>query len=99
VERRTDLVAAALVYFEEALHPAAVEMEATHADLAAALRWMAADPAAGTAASLRSATDAIDDGLGVDEVIRHLQAAAPPGVRRDPVAYLRRRVRAGLSRR
>jgi hypothetical protein len=71
-------------------------MEATHADVSDLVRWVAAraddEP---TRRLLSEAVDAIDDGLGEDEVIGRLVAASrTPREQADPLDLLRERVAA-----
>jgi hypothetical protein len=72
-----DLLAAVIAWFEESLADPPPELEATHEDLAAAVRWLA-DATAGEPAHrlLAEACDAIDDGLAEDVVVRRLSVAA-----------------------
>jgi len=73
--RVAELLAAAIVYFEEALDPAPPELEATQADLAELLAWMTAKTDAGRRHLVREALDAIDDGLAGDAVVARLSEA------------------------
>jgi hypothetical protein len=90
--RRAGLLAAAIGFFLAALVDAPVELEATHADVAALVASLAAagDDEYGTAA--REAVDAIDDGLPADAVALRLQRLLPPGT--DPLGILRGRLAA-----
>jgi hypothetical protein len=75
-ERVVELLAAAIAYYEEALEPAPPQVEATQADLARLMTWLAAveqDPI--RRARLTEAIDAIDDGLAGDAVVARLNAA------------------------
>lgn len=93
-----DLLAAALAYFEEALPPAPTELEATHADIGAVMRWLAGrqtDPE--RRRLLSRALDAVDDGLAAEEVMARLAAALPAGLQSDPIGYLRARARRMLA--
>jgi len=73
--RIAELLAAAIVYFEEALDPPPPELEATQADLAELLAWMAAETDTGRKQLVREALDAIDDGLAGDAVVARLSEA------------------------
>jgi hypothetical protein len=74
--RIAELLAATIAYFEEALEPPPPELEATQADLAGLLSWMAAtEPDAGRRRVVREALDAIDDGLAGDAVVARLSEA------------------------
>jgi hypothetical protein len=76
LKRTNELLAASIAYFEEALDPPPPELEATQADLAAVLAWMAKVEAdAGRRRLLREALDAIDDGLAADAVVARLSEA------------------------
>lgn len=87
-----DLLLAVLAYFSEGLGAPPAELEATHADVATVIRWLAEREADATRRdALRDAVDAIDDGLAVDEVMTRLAVALPPELRDDPVAALRER--------
>lgn len=70
--RLSELVAVAVLYFEEALEPPPPDLEATQADLAELLGWMAHQTDGGVSALLREALDAIDDGLAGDSVVARL---------------------------
>jgi hypothetical protein len=78
-ETRTDeLLLAAIAYYEEALEPPPVAWEATQADLAGLLRWLASiERDAGRRSILARAVDAIDDGLAGDAVAGRLAEARP----------------------
>jgi hypothetical protein len=86
-----DLVALAVLYFEDAADPPPEELAATHGDIGAIVRHAAERV---TEPVLRreydEAVDAIDDGLAADVVIERLGRALGGGV--DAVAHLRRRV-------
>ncbi|MDP9269465.1 MAG: hypothetical protein M3P14_00545 [Chloroflexota bacterium] len=92
--RRTELLAVAMAYYEEALDAPPTELEATQADLAQLARWLSSrevDPL--RRALLREAVDAIDDGLAGDVVIARLSRAVtddPPDTdeQADPVDLL-----------
>lgn len=72
---RPALVAAAIAYFSEALADPPPAYEATQADLAALIGWLAeTEPDAQAAARLRDALDAVDDGLPGDAVASRLTA-------------------------
>jgi len=73
--RLSELVAVAMLYFEEALEPPPPELEATHADLAEMMGWMANQTDGGVRRLLREALDAIDDGLAGDSVVARLSEA------------------------
>jgi hypothetical protein len=86
--RSDELLTVAIAHYEEALNPPPSEHEATQADLAGLLRWLAdAEPDPGRRAALVEAVDAIDDGLAADAVVGRLSGAraltesgtAPPG--------------------
>lgn len=86
------LLAAAIAHFEEALPEAPHDLEATQADLAALVRYLASletEPA--RRRLLAEAVDAIDDGLAGDAVAARLVALwnGP----RDPVEALVERAR------
>jgi hypothetical protein len=86
----SDLVALALVYFEESLDEPPDELAATHGDIGAIVRHAADHAGAGpTRTAYGDAVDAIDDGLAADVVIDRLATAF--GVGDDPVGHLRRR--------
>ncbi len=74
--RIDELLTVAIAHYEEALDPPPAEQEATQADLAGLVRWLAdteTDPA--RRATLSEAVDAIDDGLAGDAVIGRLSDA------------------------
>ncbi len=74
--RTDELLTVAIAYYEEALAPPPAQHEATQADLAGLLRWLAdteTDP--GRRPALDEAVDAIDDGLAGDAVVGRLADA------------------------
>jgi hypothetical protein len=74
---RERLIAAAAAYFAESLTDPPPDLEATHADLADLLRWLAAAEASPRAsARAAEALDAIDDGLAGDAVVSLLAGYA-----------------------
>ena len=74
--RIAELLAAAIAYFEEALDPPPPELEATQADLAGLLAWIAeAETDAVRSRLIGQALDAIDDGLAGDAVVARLSEA------------------------
>jgi len=73
--RLTELVSIAVLYFEEALEPPPPDLEATQADMAELIGWMATQTDGGVSALLREALDAIDDGLAGDSVVARLSEA------------------------
>ncbi len=74
--RTDELLMVAIAYYEEALNPPPSEHEATQADLAGLLRWLAdAEPDRKRRAALVEALDAIDDGLAADAVVGRLSGA------------------------
>ncbi|HEX7173475.1 MAG TPA: hypothetical protein VF365_12825 [Candidatus Limnocylindria bacterium] len=88
-----DLVALAVLYFEDAVDAPPEELAATHGDIGSIVRHAA------ERVNIRErrrafdeAVDAIDDGLAADVVIERLGRALGDGV--DAVAHLRRRVAA-----
>lgn len=86
-----DLVALAVLYFEDAVDAPPEELAATHGDIRAIVRHAAErveSPALRRAHD--EAVDAIDDGLAADVVIERLGRALGDGV--DAVAHLRRRL-------
>jgi hypothetical protein len=88
-----DLVALAVLYFEDAVDAPPEELAATHGDIGAIVRHAAdrvADPDARRLYA--DAVDAIDDGLAADVVIERLERALGDGV--DAMAHLRRRITA-----
>jgi len=71
--RIAELLAAATAYFEEALDPPPPELEATQADLAALLSWIAGtETDTARRRLIGEALDAIDDGLAGDAVVARL---------------------------
>jgi len=91
-----DLLLLAVAYFEDALAPPPEELAATHGDIGALVRHVAAheaDPARGVA--LAEAVDAIDDGLAGDAVIAALGRCLPADA--DPVDVLARRAAEVMS--
>ncbi len=90
------LLALAIVYFESTLDDPPPSIEATHADMSELVRSVAGaavdEP---TRRLLSEAVDAIDDGLGEDEVIGRLVAARGAAMEQaDPLGLLRERVEA-----
>ena len=86
-----DLVALAVLYFEDAVDAPPEELAATHGDIGAIVRHAAervTEPV--LRRSYDEAVDAIDDGLAADVVIERLGRALGDGV--DAVAHLRHRV-------
>ena len=74
---RVELMALAIAYVTEALPDPPPDLEATHADLAALLRWLRESAtASGHVALLGEALDAVDDGLAEDVVVHRLVKAA-----------------------
>jgi hypothetical protein len=69
------LLALAIAYFEEAFDDAPLDREATHADLSALVRHVAAAGASDLRVALAEAVDAIDDGLPGDAVASRLGVA------------------------
>ena len=86
-----DLVALAVLYFEDAVEAPPEELAATHGDIGAIVRH-AADRVSETELRrvFEEAVDAIDDGLAADVVIGRLQRALGDEV--DAIAHLRRRM-------
>ena len=87
----TDLVALAVLYFEDSVEAPPEELAATHGDIGAIVRHAAErvdDPARRHA--FQEAVDAIDDGLAADVVIERLQRALGGEV--DAIDHLRRQV-------
>lgn len=85
---RSALVAAAIAYFSEALADPPAAYEATQADLAALIAWLAeTEPDAQAAARLRDALEAVDDGLPGDAVASRL-AAVNTNEQVDPIDLL-----------
>ena len=86
-----DLVALAILYFEDSVETPPEELAATHADIGAIVRHAAdrgVDPTRRLA--FQEAVDAIDDGLAADVVIGRLQRALGDEV--DAIDHLRRQV-------
>jgi hypothetical protein len=86
-----DLVALAILYFEDSIETPPEELAATHGDIGAIVRHAAErvdDPARHRA--FEEAVDAIDDGLAADVVIGRLQRALGDEV--DAIDHLRRQV-------
>jgi hypothetical protein len=86
-----DLVALAILYFEDSIETPPEELAATHGDIGAIVRHAAErvdDPARQRA--FEEAVDAIDDGLAADVVIGRLQRALGDEV--DAMDHLRRHV-------
>ena len=75
ISRLDELLALAILYYEEALEDPPPEMEATQADLAELLGWMATEAAGAARRLLHEALDAIDDGLAGDSVVARLSEA------------------------
>jgi hypothetical protein len=76
-ERIRELLSVAIAYYEDTLDPAPPELEATQADLARLVRWIA-EATTGTepmARFLSEAVDAIDDGLPADAIVAWLARA------------------------
>ena len=74
--RTDELLVAAIAYFEELLDPPPPQLEATQADVAALLRWLAAEERDPECRRILSdAVDAVDDGLGGDAVTGLLRRA------------------------
>jgi len=86
-----DLVALAVLYFEDAVEAPPEELAATHGDIGAIVRH-AADRVSEAEQQrvFEEAVDAIDDGLAADVVIGRLQRALGDEV--DAIAHLRRRM-------
>ena len=86
-----DLVALAVLYFEDSVEAPPEELAATHGDIGAIVRHAAErvdDPTRRRA--FEEAVDAIDDGLAADVVIGRLQRALGDEV--DAIDHLRRQV-------
>lgn len=86
-----DLVALAVLYFEDSIEAPPEELAATHGDIGAIVRHAAErvdDPARRRA--FEEAVDAIDDGLAADVVIGRLLRALGDEV--DAIDHLRRQV-------
>lgn len=88
-----DLIALAILYFEEAAESPPEEMAATHGDIGAIVRHASGRVGPEARPATAEAVDAIDDGLAADVVIGRLQRVLGDEV--DAIAHLRRRV-AGL---
>jgi hypothetical protein len=85
-----DLLALAIAYFADELSEPPEHLAATHGDIGALVRHLAAaevDPAQG--ARLAEAVDAIDDGLAADVVVGRLSACLAAD--EEPGPRLRRR--------
>ncbi len=83
------LLALAIAYFEEALAPPPDELAATHADIAALVRHLAAsEPDPARRRQLADAVDAVDDGLAPDVVISRVVTALRGAWVDDPIGYL-----------
>lgn len=89
-----DLIALAILYFEEAAESPPEEMAATHGDIGAIVRHASERVGPEARPATVEAVDAIDDGLAADVVIGRLQRVLGDEV--DAIAHLRRRV-AGLA--
>lgn len=86
-----DLVALAVVYFEESLAPPPDDLAATHGDIGALVRHVAEhETDDGRATILGEAVDAVDDGLAADVTIARLRRLLGDGP--DATSWLRRRV-------
>lgn len=98
--RDAELLAVAVAYYEEALDAPPPEIEATQADLAGLVRWLAARARSPEGRSLLDqAVDAIDDGLAGDVIVARLSRASPmasvkTNEQADPVDLLVSRFRA-----
>lgn len=92
--RPADLIALAILYFEESLAEPPEELAATLGDIGSLVRHAAGritDPVARHAHE--EAVDAIDDGLAADVVLERLGRAFDPGGHGEGAAtHLRRRV-------
>lgn len=85
------LLALAIAYFEEAFEDAPSDREATHADLSALVRHVAAEEnRPEMRVALAEAVDAIDDGLPGDAVVGRLSVvwSATADEQADPVDLL-----------
>jgi hypothetical protein len=92
-----DLVALALLYFEDTFDSPPEELAATHGDIGALVRHVAEhEPDAGRRRLLQEAVDAVDDGLAVDVTITRLGRVLGGGA--DAGARIRRRVSELLDR-
>ena len=89
-----DLIALAVLYFEEAVESPPEEIAATHGDIGAIVRHASERVGPDMRATTAEAVDAIDDGLAADVVIGRLQRVLGDEV--DAIAHLRRRI-AGLA--
>jgi hypothetical protein len=78
-DHRTDeLLLVAIAYYEEALDPPPVAWEATQADLAGLVGWLASvEEDEDRRSALVRALDAVDDGLAGDAVAGRLAEARP----------------------
>ena len=92
-----DLLALAVLYFEDAVEAPPEEVGATHGDIGAIVRHASERVDADARPATADAVDAIDDGLAADVVIERLQRALGDGV--DAIAHLRRRVAASSGSR
>jgi hypothetical protein len=88
--RALDLIALAVLYFEDSVEAPPEEMAATHGDIGAIVRHAADRVSEAVTVAASEAVDAIDDGLAADVVIERLQRVLGDGV--DAIAHLRRRV-------
>ena len=89
---RTDLMAMAIAYFEDALDEPPDELAATHGDIGGLVRHLAErEPSPPVRGLLRDAVDAIDVGLAADVVIGRLRLAfRAHDPTSDPIERLRR---------
>ena len=87
-----DLLALAVMYFEDVVEAPTEDVGATHGDIGAIVRHAAERVGDDARASASEAVDAIDDGLAADVVLERLQRTLGDGV--DAVAHLRRRIAA-----
>ncbi len=93
----SDLLALALVYFEEPFDAPPDEMAATHGDIGALVRHVAEHEDEPSRRRLvDDVVDAVDDGLAAEVTSARLRRALGDGS--EPVARLRRRVAELLSR-
>lgn len=83
-----DLIALAILYFEEAIESPPEEMAATHGDIGAIVRHASERVGPEARRPTAEAVDAIDDGLAADVVIGRLQRVLGDEV--DAIAHLRR---------
>jgi hypothetical protein len=91
-----DLLALAVLYFEESLDAPPDELAATHGDIGALVRHLAEHaPDEAHRRLLAEAVDAVDDGLAADATIARLSRALGDGA--DAIVRIRRRV-SGLVR-